>query len=469
MMIPEAIKKHITSRVSIAPLAVFRFLFGFIMLVSIIRFAANGWIYELYVKPEYFFTFYGFDWITPLGETGMYLLFLGMGLAALSIMLGYYYRIGIVLFFLAFTYVELIDKTNYLNHYYFVSIVSFLLIWVPANRSFSLDVLRKPSLHRKYVPTWMINIFKLQVGIVYFYAGAAKLNPDWLLNAMPMQIWLPANADLLIIGPLLEYTSTAYIFSWSGALYDLTIAFFLLWKPTRIFAYVTVIIFHLMTFAFFQIGMFPFIMILCTLIFFSADFHKKVIAAVTGLRSYLPFNLSKPASANSNTEFQLRKSSSGIISGILIAHFILQLLLPLRFALYPGNLFWTEQGYRFSWRVMLMEKAGHTAFQVTNLKNDRKWQVQNYKHLTPNQEKMMATQPDMILQFAHHLEDEYRKQELDEIKITAESYVTLNGRRSQLMIDPEIDLTEQKRGFAHKSWILSFNANQQNWFKNLQQ
>ncbi len=467
-MIPEAIKKHITSRTSIAPLAVFRFLFGFIMLVSIIRFALNGWIYELYVKPDYFFTYYGFDWIAPLGETGMYLLFLGMGLAALSIMLGYYYRLGIVLFFLSFTYVELIDKTNYLNHYYFVSIVSFLLIWVPANRSFSLDVLRKPELRREYVPSWMINIFKLQLGIVYFYAGAAKLNPDWLFNAMPMQIWLPANADLPIIGPLLEYTSTAYIFSWAGALYDLTIAFFLLWKPTRVLAYITVIVFHMMTYFLFQIGMFPFIMILCTLIFFSADFHKKMISYISGLREFLPFTFSKPSSPHSNKEFQLSKSSSGIISGILIIHFVLQLLLPLRFALYPGKLFWTEQGYRFSWRVMLMEKAGHITFNVTSLENDRRWQVQNWKYLTPNQEKMMATQPDMILQFAHYLEKKYRQQGIDDVKITAETYVTLNGRRSQLMIDPDTDLTKQERGFAHKDWILPFNANQQNWFRNLQ-
>lgn len=468
-MIPEALKKHITSRVSIAPLAIFRFLFGFIMLVSIIRFALKGWIYELYLVPDYFFTYYGFDWVTPLGETGMYLLFWVMGLAALSVMLGYYYRIGIILFFLCFTYVELIDKTNYLNHYYFVSIISFLLIWVPANRSFSLDVLRKPTLRREYVPAWTINIFKLQLGLVYFFAGAAKLNSDWLVNAMPMRIWLPANADLPIIGPLLEYTSTAYIFSWVGAVYDLTITFFLLWKPTRIFAYITVVIFHMMTYFLFQIGMFPFIMILCTLIFFSADFHQKIIETISGLRKLLPFSItdSEPSPKKSE-EFHLSKSSTNVIAGILIIHFILQLLVPLRFALYTGNLFWTEQGYRFSWRVMLMEKAGHTTFHVTDPDTNRSWQVQNYKYLTPNQEKMMSTQPDMILQFAHYLEDEYQKQGINDVKITAESYVTLNGRRSQPMINSDIDLTEQERGFTHKDWILPFNKNQQNWFRSLQ-
>jgi len=466
-MIPEAIKKHITGRISIAPLAVFRFLFGFIMLVSIIRFAANGWIYDLYIKPDFFFTFYGFDWVTPLGETGMYLLFLGMGIAALSIMLGYYYRVGIIFFFLAFTYVELIDKTNYLNHYYFVSIVSFLLMFVPANRSFSIDVLRKPSLRREYVPAWTINIFKLQLGLVYFFAGVAKLNPDWLLNAMPLQIWLPANADLPIVGPLLEYTASAYIFSWAGAFYDLTIAFFLLWKRTRILAYVAVIGFHMFTWFLFQIGMFPFIMILCTLIFFSADFHKKVIKVISGLRTYLPFSMPDSKTAEKK-DYQLTKSMNGMISSILIIHFVLQFLLPLRFMLYPGNLFWTEQGFRFSWRVMLMEKAGHATFHMKNPETGNEWQVRNWDYLTPEQEKEMSTRPDMILQFAHYLEDQYQKKFSGDVIVTAESNVTLNGRRSQPLIDPTVDLTEQQRGFAHKDWILPFNEDQQNWFKNLQ-
>ncbi len=455
------IKKYLTSQTSIAPLAVFRALFGFIMLVSTIRFAANGWIYDLYIKPDFFFTFYGFDWVTPLGETGMYLLFIVMGLAALGIMLGSFYRFAAVLFFLSFTYVELIDKTNYLNHYYFVSIISFLLMLVPAHRSFSLDVIRKPELKCDTVPAWMVNIFKLQLGIVYVYAGAAKLNPDWLFNAMPMKIWLPANAHLPIIGWLFDYEITAYLFSWAGAIYDLTIAFFLLYKPTRIVAYVSVIIFHMLTYFLFQIGMFPFIMILSTLIFFSADFHRMLIRKAKQLWRSLEFNQENADQLGEKTgPVALSRQTSSIVAGILILHFLLQLLVPLRFALYPGNLFWTEQGYRFSWRVMLMEKAGYTTFQVHNPETNRRWEVANWDYLTQNQEKMMSTQPDMILQFAHYLEQQYRQQGMNNVKITAESYVTLNGRRSKLMIDPTVDLTEVERGFADKQWILPFNKSE---------
>ncbi|WP_372635366.1 HTTM domain-containing protein [Fodinibius sp.] len=449
-------------------MAVFRFLFGFIMLVSIIRFSANGWIYDLYVKPDFFFTYYGFDWVTPPGEVGMYLLFLVMGLAAGSIMLGYYYRIGIILFFLTFTYVELIDKTNYLNHYYFVSIISFLLMFVPAHCSFSLDALRKPSIRKEYVPAWTINIFKLQLGIVYFFAGVAKLNPDWLLNAMPLRIWLPANSDLPIVGPLLEYTASAYIFSWAGAFYDLTIAFFLLWKRTRILAYIAVIGFHMFTWFLFQIGMFPFIMILCTLIFFPAEFHKKIIHFISGLKKYLPFSLLEPKPVQEK-EFQLSRNGSSVIGSIIVIHFVLQLLLPLRFMLYPGNLFWTQEGFRFSWRVMLTEKAGYITFNLRNPETGNEWQARNWDHLTPEQEKEMSTRPDMILQFAHYLEDEYQETFSGDVEVTVESKVTLNGRRSQPIIDPTVDLTEQERGLTHKEWILPLNENQPTWFSTQQE
>lgn len=462
-------RKYLTEHISIAPLAVFRALFGFIMLVSTIRFAAMGWIRELYLRPDFFFTYYGFDWVSPLGPVGMYGLFFLVGLSALGIMLGYRYRIASVLFFLSFTYIELIDKTNYLNHYYFVSIISFLLMFVPAHRAFSLDVWRKPALKVDQVPAWMVNIFKLQLAIVYFFAGAAKLNPDWLLNAMPMKIWLPANTHLPLIGWLFDYDITAYLFSWAGALYDLTIAFFLMYKPTRVFAYVSVIIFHMLTYLLFQIGMFPFIMILSTLIFFSAEFHEKLIGYAKNVAQRLQALFSvKHSTTISRDQRQsrltLKRSTNYIIGAILGLHFLFQILLPLRFTLYPDNLFWNEEGYRFSWRVMLMEKAGHAVFQVQNPETGKSWEVQNYKHLTENQEKMMSTQPDMILQFAHYLEEQYQQQGIEDVKITVDARVTLNGRRSRPMIDPNVDLTKKERGFAHKNWILPYPDNHQSWF-----
>ncbi len=470
-------RRYVTSQRSIAPLAVFRALFGFVMTVSILRFALKGWIHELYVTPTYYFTFYGFDWVAPLGEVGMYGLFLVMGLGAAGIMVGRHYRIAVVLFFLSFTYVELLDKTNYLNHYYFVSIISFLLLWVPAHRSFSLDVVKRPELKVDAVPAWTIDIFKLQLGLVYVYAGLAKLHPEWLLDAMPLSLWLPAHAHLPLIGGLLEMPATAYAFSWAGAAYDLTIVFFLMWHRTRIAAYAVVVAFHLTTALLFRIGMFPYIMILCTLIFFPAAFHERLIGWMTRARRAVgraAFGMGIRGAREAPdgrgravtcapVRYRLSRPAAAAMAGLLILHFTLQVLVPLRAFAYPGHLFWTEEGYRFSWRVMLMEKAGHAVFHVRDPVTDRRWEASNWEHLTRNQEKMMSTQPDMVLQFAHYLEEHYHELGFPDVEIKAEAYVTLNGRKSRLMIDPTVDLTDVERGLRRRQWILPLDGDEERW------
>ncbi len=414
------------------------------MLASILRFIAKGWVTDLYVSPKVYFPYYGFEWVQPLGEAGMYAIFWLMALAALGLMLGLFYRISSLLFFLSFTYVELIDKTNYLNHYYFVSIVALLLVLVPAHRHFSLDVLRKPASWVSHVPRWVILIFQLQLGLVYFFAGLAKLNPDWLLEAMPLRYWLPAHTHLPVIGPLLDKTWVAYLFCWFGAFYDLTIPFFLAWRKSRILAYVTVIVFHVMTAVLFQIGMFPYIMIVSTLIFFSGDFHRKLLNALRSL-----VNIPVPAS----TKFA-NITNQPLLLNILAIYFVLQVLIPWRFVLYPGQLFWTEQGYRFSWRVMLMEKAGTAFFYVQNPGTGQETEINNRDYLTVNQEKMMATQPDMILQFAHILKQDFAQRGIPDAGVRAEIYVTMNGRGSRLFIDPSVNLAAEKESLMPKSWIL---------------
>jgi hypothetical protein len=438
--------------VAIAPLVTFRIVFGLMMTFSVIRFWSNGWIREFYIEPELHFTYYGFDWVTAPGEVGMYILFGIMLASALGIMLGWWYRIAASLFFLTFTYVELIDKTYYLNHYYFVSLVALLLCFVPAHRAFSLDVLRKPSLAVGEVPGWSLLILKFQLAIVYCYAGIAKLNAEWLLDAMPLRIWLPAHSHLPIVGGLLSTEFAAYALSWMGALYDLTIAFFLFNTRTRPWAYLAVIGFHMITWLLFPIGMFPFIMIGSTLIFFSPAFHTRLL---NGLASVLRMGSPALQSAvrNSVTTYDVPR----FITGFMVFFFTFQLLFPWRYVLYPGDLFWTEQGYRFSWRVMLMEKAGYVVFHMEDPDTGRQWDVMPGDYLTPIQEKMMSTQPDMILQFAHFLEEKYRSNGIADPIVRAEAYVTLNGRGTRPFIDDRVDLTKVRNSFRHKDWIVELN------------
>lgn len=432
---------------SIAPLVVFRLIFGLMMALSTLRFMLKGWVSELYIEPKFFFPFYGFEWVKPLPGQAMYVVFALVLLFSLMIMLGWYYRVSTALFFILFTYVELIDKTNYLNHYYFITLVSFLMIFMPAHRRFSIDAWRRPAFRSHTAPAWTINLLKFQLGVVYMFAGIAKLNSDWLLHALPLKIWLPAKSHLPLIGTLLEYEWVAYVLSWGGAFYDLFIVFFLLNSRTRPIAYIFVVMFHVLTAILFPgIGMFPFIMILSTLIFFSASFHKKIIHFLSGI-----LRLKEQASPQPDIA-----KLPGVGKAFLALYVTWQLLMPWRYLLYPGPLFWTEEGYRFSWRVMLMEKAGYVSFHVKDPETGRSGQVAAYEYLTPQQEKMMATQPDMILQFAHFLRDELKKQGLVNPQVRAESWVSLNGARSRLYTDTAIDLTKEKESFLAKTWILPF-------------
>lgn len=454
MTINHKLKSYLFQSVNSAPLAVFRVCFGLMMLYGIIRFWLKGWIYSLYIAPSFHFSYYGFGWVEDWGEY-TYILFIICGLSALLVMLGLFYRTAIILFFLSFTYIELIDKTTYLNHYYFVSVLSFLLCFVPANATFSLDNLRKKFVRQK-VPRFYITAIQALIMIVYFYAGLAKVNSDWLLKAQPLSIWLFSKYDLPLFGNyLFQQTWMHYLMSWAGMLYDLTIPFLLLSKRLRWFAFSLVVVFHSFTAFLFPIGMFPYIMILSTLIFFSEDFHKKCIDLFQ--RFLNTIHLKKSPIAINPIQKVKHPRLDRPISIVLSLLIVFQILFPFRHLLYPGELFWHEQGYRFSWRVMLMEKRGYTQFKIVDSVSKRQFYVKNEDFLTEFQEKQMSFQPDFILEFAHHLGSYYQHKGHKNIQVFADSYVALNGRKSQQFIDPKINLLEYQKGFGNKTWILPFN------------
>ncbi|MFT3678872.1 MAG: HTTM domain-containing protein [Ferruginibacter sp.] len=448
----KLVNKIFFAPLHIAALATFRVFFGILMMVGTARFMMLGWIEDHYINPKFHFKYFGFEWVEPLSLTGMYIVHITMFAAALLVTLGLYYRMACILLFLTFTYTELIDLSYYLNHYYFVSLVCLLLVFVPANRFFSLDVLRKPSLLCTHVPAWCINIFKIQLAIVYICAGLAKINYDWLIDAMPLKLWLPAKDNIWLIGDLFRSEYTAYAFSWTGMLYDTTIVFWLMWNTTRPLAYITVIIFHILTGILFQIGVFPVVMIAATLIFFSDEWHlrlQKWLASTFHKAQLKALNVKEKIIYRPLVNYKL----IAVVTGVYI---LFQVIFPWRYLLYPGNLFWTEQGYRFGWRVMLMEKAGTAAFYVKDGKTGREGEVYNPDFLNTTQEKQMAMQPDMILQYAHFLKQHFEKMGVHNPAVRAEVFVTLNGRASKLYIDSTVDLALLKDNWTNKSWIKNY-------------
>ncbi len=424
--------------------AAFRIAFGLLGLVAVIRFWVLGWIDELYLAPIHHFSYLGLSWVRPWPAWGMYLHFALIGLASLGIALGYRYRACAATFFVLFTYVELIDKTTYLNHYYWMSLASLLMVFLPLHRAASLDAKRAPGPQPAAVAVGVVWALRAQVAVVYVFAGIAKLNPDWLLHAQPLRIWLYNSGDVAVVGGFLKQPWVAYAASWAGAAYDLTIVGWLLWARTRPLAYAVVVLFHLATWALFPIGLFPWVMIAATLVFFSPDWPGRLLRR-TGRspQSALP--------ADAVALGSVRLSRVALAAFALFA--LAQILIPLRHWFYPGNVRWNEEGYRFAWRVMLTEKTGEAQFRVFDPATGERWVVSPDNYLTPLQTERMAYQADMILETAHLIAREFARHGRD-VEVRADVFVAFNGRQTARLVDPSVNLARLEHGLAPKTWLL---------------
>ncbi|MDC3960563.1 HTTM domain-containing protein [Polyangium jinanense] len=449
----ESLVERLFRPVDIASLAAFRILFGALMLMSIVRFWANGWIRDFYIAPPFHFHYFGFSWVSPWPSWGMYAHFVVLGLASALVMVGLFYRAAAAVLFVAFTYVELLEKATYLNHYYLISILSFLMIFLPLHRAASIDAWRNPALASRTAPAWALLLLRFQIGVVYVFAGIAKLGSDWLLRGEPLGIWLSAHTDIPLVGPLLAEHWVARAASFAGAAFDLTVVFFLLRDRTRRFAYAAVIGFHFITGMLFPIGVFPWIMSASALIFFPPSWPRPLLARLSRrFACSIPEDLTAPEPPRTLGAWQ----RMGL--ALLAVHAIVQIALPLRHFLYPGNTAWSEEGFRFAWRVMLVEKLGYVELRIHDHATGRTIRAEPSRWLTPLQTKMMAQSPDMILELAHHVADDYTRRG-KHVAVYADAWVTMNGRPSRRIIDPSVDLTTVQDSLLPKPWILPLDDN----------
>ena len=384
-----------------ASLWLFRGAFGWLCVVLVVRYFAHDWIGHYFTEPSFFFSY--FDAWKPLPGRWMYVEFSGMGVAALALALGVWPRRAAAIFWVLFTHQHFCDKAIYLNHYYFISLVAFLFIWLPIGRNRS-------------VPAWSLWLMRAQIGLVYFYGGVGKLNSDWLIRAEPLRSWLHTSGDLALLGGLLDQPVTAYLMSWVGAFFDLSIVGFLLWPKTRRPAYVALIVFHGLTGLLFPIGLFPWLMTMAATVFFDPAWPRRWIGGGVG------------------TEPPARVQRWLVV--LLATHLVLQVLLPLRSWFYPGDVNWSEAGFRFSWKVMLIEKSGIADFRVVS-RSGRVFEVNPRSFLTPLQLRMMSTQPDMIQQFAEHLVSRYERITGESVQVFANVQVSYNGRSPRPLVPAE--------------------------------
>ena len=422
--------------ISAAPIITLRRFFAVLVLFSSIRFIGKGWIETQILSPVWLFPFDGFEWIPRPNAQGAMGLFVGMIAGGCMLLAGKTQRLGALLFLVCFTYVEVLDKSNYLNHYYFVSIVAFLFLLIPAKASKSM------------VPRIYVFSFRIIIAIVYFYAGIAKLNADWMLDAQPLRLWLPQHSSLPLIGPLFKLKGTAYLFSWMGAAFDLLAPFALFSNRLRPFFYPVLVVFHVLTWILFPIGVFPWVMIACTTVFFRDEWHINLWRRLPWAPLHIP--------SKNSTHFPMTFWDKNI-KGLLVFFLLFQLVFPWRYLAHKGNSYWHEFGYRFAWKVMLMEKAGYTTYYIENEAGQKQvFPIENF--LSPNQLKMVGAKPDLIVQAAHLIHAHWKRENNENIKVSAEVWTTLNGRRSQLMIDPFVDLATVKNDWSERNYVLPLDS-----------
>ena len=445
--------------VDISFLVFFRILFGGIMLWEVYRYFTYGWIGRYYIEPAVTFTYYGFSWVKPWPGRGMYIHFFVLGLAAACLMVGFLYRIAAPVFFLAFTYSFLLDQTRYLNHLYLVCLIGFLMCFLPAERAFSVDALLRRKIRTTVVPAWTLWLLRAQVGIPYFYGGIAKLNGDWIHGGEPMRTWLLPLTRMPGLGPIFAVDWVVYSFVIGGLLLDLLVVPLLLWRRTRLFAFVAAVLFNLINAVIFEIGIFPWLMLGTLLIFFPPDLLRRFARAVMSPGTSILDVESSQVSVGAKTvaEGISRSSLFGSqkrVAGLLAAYLAVQLFFPLRHYLYPGDVSWTEEGHNFSWHMKLRTKGGEAVFSVTHPQSGQSWTIKPEDYLESHQVTKMTTKPDLILLFSHYLAEEKRREGYDNVEVRARVMVSLNGRQPQLLIDPNVDLAKEQVSLLPARWIV---------------
>lgn len=396
----------------------------------------SGWVKQVFIDSSFRFTFIGFEWLEHLQGSGMYIYYVVACIVSLMVVLGLFYRQSSVVLAIMWSLVYFSQKGHYNNHFYLMVLLSWLMAIVPAHRRASLDIkwgFAKPT---DICYRWQLSIFIIQIAIVYTYASIAKIYPDWL-NAVPVKLWFSRKTHYPYLGRLFASEAFAYFVAYSGILFDLFIVPALLWKRTRVLAVIAMLIFHQFNKLTFGIGVFPFLAMSLNVFFFPGSTFDKTIGLVEN-----PYAYKLPSIKNQT-----------IITWILSLFVIWQVLTPLRHHLYPGDVVWTEEGHRMSWRMMLRSKDGTSEFIVKNKSTDSTWIIDPANYLHKYQARNVATRPDFIWQYARHIKHWYAQQGQD-VAVYVKSNCSLNGRPPKPLVDTTVDIaTMEWEPFAHNKWV----------------
>ncbi|MDH7448350.1 HTTM domain-containing protein [Aquimarina sp. 2201CG14-23] len=436
------INRWLFTQIDNSALIIFRVFFGFLITAESFGAILTGWVKRTLVDPQFTFNFIGLDFLQPLPGNGMYFYFALMGILGIMIMIGFKYRWSMIGYTILWAGVYYMQKASYNNHYYLLLLLCILMSTLPAGNYFSIDVKRNPALRKIAMPRWCLLIIIVQLWIVYTYASVAKLYPDWLDYTVAKNL-MASRANYPIVGELLQQHWIHICITYFGILFDLLIIPLLLWRRTRVAAFCISIFFHLFNSIVFQIGIFPYMSLAFSVFFFSKE------------RMHHLFMRKKEFY---NAQEVIVPSYKRFLIPAFVIWFVIQLGLPLRHWVIPGDVLWTEEGHKLSWRMMLRGRSGYTNFYIID-KNDpdaKRTRVDKNKYLSKKQLRLVSTKPDAMWQFAQRLKEEYKTKGKD-ISIFVKSKVSINGKKQKVLIDPEADLANVEWNyFTTNPWVIKY-------------
>ena len=420
-----------------APLILFRIIFGGLLAYQCFYYIFEGWIWRNLIRPEFTFSHIGFEWLQPLPGDSMYYYFAFMGFCAIGVCFGYFYRISLALFTILWTGVYLMQKTTYNNHHYLIILLCILLWCMPANRFACADVNRTGKLNLS-MPQWCQWLMVFQMAAVYIFAAIAKCYPGWTDGTFS-RIMLDKYAQFHGLDFLREHWVHLFL-AWGGILFDLLIIPMLLWKRTRLAAIGLLVAFHFFNSLTLDIGIFPFLALSGVVFFFEPDYIRRV------------FFRDKPqlTPAIAASEMAATNHLTTLLIGAYIA---VQLFLPLRHWLIKGDVLWTEEGHRLSWRMMLRDRKGELTMTVVDKKTAAPIPYDLTRKLTKRQLSGLKTHPDMIWQMAQRIKREMAEKGI-EVAVYADVENAINRGPMKILIDPSVDLAAADWNyFGHADWI----------------
>ncbi len=434
--------RHLFRPIDIAPLVFFR-LFGCGLILIELAGGALSQVRYAYLATEMHFSYPFFEWVPRWPAAGIVVHWAVTVVAAACVVVGYRYRTAAVVWFFGATWLFLMEKGVFINHVYLYCLVAGLMIFLPAGRACSVDVVRRGEQPTGSAPAWTLYLLRFQMGVVYFYAAVAKCHADWLAGR-PLALWLSDQARHPL-GDLLTSDWLPPLMAQGGLLFDLLVVPGLLFARTRPLALTAAVFFHISNVTVFGIGTFPWFSLVMTLLFLEPATFRRIRPLARRLPPFDPGDGEGEAVA-----IDARRRATLWALGAYTAFHV---LMPLRPFLYPGDSNWTKAASHFSWHMMLRSKIGVARFEVRDPTTGRTWRELPLDYITHWQYRKMVGDPDMILQFAHFLADDYATRGVPDVEVRAEVRVSLNGRPRTLQVDPDVDLAAERRSVWPYEWI----------------